>query len=54
MSNINLVLYLSGLNKMVLILNNEQKALVGAKTKNMPEEQLLDPTNNYITTVIVS
>ena len=34
--------------------SNEQLAVIGAKTKIMWEEQLLDPTNNYITSVIVS
>ena len=47
-------LYLSGLNKMAPILNNEQWAVIGAKTNIIWEEQLLDPTNNYITSVFVS
>ena len=47
------ILYLSGLNKMVPILNNEQWVVIGAKKKIMWEEQLLDPTNNYTTSVIV-
>ena len=45
-------LFLSGLNKMVPILNNEQRAVIGAKTKIMWEEQLLDPANKYLTSVI--
>ena len=46
------ILYLSGLNIKAPILNNEQKAVFGAKTKSQTkiiwEEQLLDPTSNYI------
>ena len=41
------------LNRVVPILNNEQWAGIGAKTKIIWEEQLLDPSNNYITSVIV-
>ena len=48
------ILYLSSLNIMAPILNNDQWAVIGAKTKVMWEEQLLDPTNTYIITVIVS
>ena len=53
-----MILYLSGLNMMAPILNTEQSAMVGAKTKRPNkrrwEEQYLDPTNSYITSVIVS
>ena len=37
---------------MAPIFNNEQWAVIGATTKIMWEEQLLDPTNSYITPVM--
>ena len=55
---------MSGLNMMVAILNNKQKAMVGVKTKKPKlkivggdlagsNQQDLDPTIHYITSVIV-